>query len=62
MDLQLRQKYRVNLVLIKRGDHDKAKKAERNAIINVMPDTIIYEGDILMMAGSDSDLVKLPQE
>ncbi len=63
MDLQLRQKYNVNLVLIKRGEHGKAKKQEKGAIINVpMPNTPIYEGDILMVAGSDADLAKLPQE
>jgi trk system potassium uptake protein TrkA len=63
MDLQLRQKYSVNLVAIKRGEHGKAKKAERGQIINVpMPNTVIYEGDILMVAGSDADLAQLPQE
>ena len=63
MDLQLRQKYNVNLVAIKRGEESKAKKSERGQIINVpMPNTVIYEGDILMVAGSDADLVKLPQE
>ena len=63
MDLQLRQKYNVNLVAIKRGEHGKAKKQEKGQIINVpMPNTIIYEGDILMVAGSDADLAKLPQE
>jgi trk system potassium uptake protein TrkA len=63
MDLQLRQKYNVNLILIKRGEHSKQKKDEKGRIINVpMPSTIIYEDDILMVAGSDHDLVKLPQE
>jgi trk system potassium uptake protein TrkA len=63
MDLQLRQKYNVNLVLIKRGEHSKAKKSEKGAIINVpLPNTIIYQDDILMVAGSDADLAKLPQE
>jgi len=63
MDLQLRQKYNVNLVLIKRGENSKAKKSEKGAIINVpMPNTIIYQDDILMVAGSDADLAKLPQE
>jgi len=63
MDLQLRQKYSVNLVAIKRGEHSKTKKSEKGGIINVpMPNTIIYEDDILMVAGSDADLVKLPQE
>ncbi len=61
LDLQFRQKYGVNLVSIKRGEktNDTKKKGE---IINVpLPDTVIYEGDILMVAGSDADLAKLPQ-
>ena len=63
MDLQLRQKYRVNLVAIKRGESSKAKKSEKGDIINVpMPNTVIYKDDILMVAGSDTDLAKLPQE
>ena len=63
MDLQLRQKYNVNLVAIKRGEHSKGKKSEKGAIINVpMPNTVIYQDDILMVAGSDADLAKLPQE
>ena len=63
MELQLRQKYNVNLVLIKRGEHTEAKKSEKGKIINVpMPNTIIYQHDILMVAGSDADLAKLPQE
>ncbi|MHC4125869.1 MAG: potassium channel family protein [Planctomycetota bacterium] len=63
MDLQLRQKYSITLVAIKRGEHGKAKKSEKDQIINVpMPNTIIYQDDILMVAGSDADLAKLPQE
>jgi trk system potassium uptake protein TrkA len=63
MDIQLRQKYNVNLVGIKRDENSKAKKAEKRGIINVpMPNTVIYENDILMVAGSDADLAKLPQE
>ena len=63
MDLQLRQKYNINLVAIKRGDESKDKKSDKGDILNVpMPNTIIYAGDILMVAGSDADLVKLPQE
>jgi trk system potassium uptake protein TrkA len=61
VDLQLRQKYNVNLVAIKRGEHEWAKKADE--IINVpMPETVIYKGDILIIAGSDHDLAKLPQK
>jgi trk system potassium uptake protein TrkA len=63
MELQLRQKYNVNLVAIKRGDAAKAKKPKGDGIINVpMPNTVIYAGDTLMVAGSDADLEKLPQE
>jgi trk system potassium uptake protein len=63
MDLQLRQKYKVNLVIIKRNDEAKARRNEKESIINIpMPDTIVYADDILMVAGSDTDLAKLPQE
>jgi trk system potassium uptake protein TrkA len=66
MDLQLRQKYNVNLVAIKRSEHSRSKKSdksEKGGIINVpMPNTVIYKDDILMVAGSDADLAKLPQE
>jgi trk system potassium uptake protein TrkA len=63
MDLQLRQKYSVNLVAIKRGRTHKDKRTKAEAIINVpMPNTVIYAGDTLMVAGSDTDLEKLPQE
>lgn len=63
MDLQLRQKYNVNLVLIKRGEEAKARKDEKESIISFpMPDTTVYINDILMVAGSDADLARLPQE
>jgi trk system potassium uptake protein TrkA len=63
MDLQLRQKYKVNLVAIKRDEHGNKKKADSAKIINVpMPSTVVHENDILMVAGSDADLAKLPQE
>jgi len=73
-DLELRKKYNVNLVAIKR-EHSRARKSgktlatqlplesEKGGIINVpLPNTVIYEGDILLVAGSDTDLAKLPQE
>jgi trk system potassium uptake protein TrkA len=63
MDLQLRQKYNLNLVLIKHNGVAWGKKAEHDSIINVpAPDTIVQEGDVLMAAGSDEDLARLPQE
>ncbi len=63
MDLQLRQKYNVNLVLIKRNGEAWGHKSERDSIINVpTPDTVVQEGDILMVAGADADLARLPQE
>ena len=63
MSLQLRQKYNVNLVAIKRGELSQQKKQAKGTIINVpMPSTVIYIDDILMVAGSDADLAKLPHE
>ena len=62
LDLQFRQKYGVNLVSIKRGEKAEDVK-QKGEIINVpLPDTVIYEDDIMMIAGSDEDLAKLPQE
>lgn len=61
MDLQLRQKYNVNLVAIKRSEENLAEDEDR--VINVpMPETLVYASDILMVAGSDFDLSRLPQE
>lgn len=60
MDLQLRQKYSINLVAIKRAGGEEKKEQD---IINVpLPTTVIYANDTLMVAGSDKDLAKLPQE
>jgi len=60
-ELQLRQKYNVNLVAIRRNVLDKDMKAAD--IINVpMPDTVINTGDILMVAGADQNLIRLPKE
>jgi len=62
LDLQLRQKYNVNLVAIKRGEHEWTKDT-KDEIINVpMPETVIYDGDILVISGSDADLARLPQK
>lgn len=60
MDLQLRQKYSINLVAIKRAGDEESKEQD---IINVpLPTTVIYANDTLMVAGSDKDLARLPQE
>jgi K+/H+ antiporter YhaU regulatory subunit KhtT len=61
MDLQLRQKYNINLVAVKRAEENIDKK--NKDIINVpMPNTVVYAGDVLMVAGSEQDLTQLPQE
>ncbi len=61
MDLQLRQKYKINLVAIKR-DEANLEKSEKEIINVPMPNTVIYSSDVLMVAGSDQDLANLPQE
>jgi len=63
MELQLRQKYNINLIAIKRSETAKFISGETDEIINVpMPETVIYTGDILMVVGSDADIAKLPHE
>ncbi len=61
MDLGLRQKYNVNLIAIKRSESGEGKKGEKDIINVPLPNTVIYADDILMVAGSDQDLAKLPQ-
>ena len=61
-DLQLRRKFNVNLVAIRRHEFETGVE-EKDEIINVpMPNTVVHKGDILMIAGSDGDLAKLPEE
>jgi trk system potassium uptake protein TrkA len=62
MDLQLRQKYNLNLVAIKQSEEGAGKKEPRDMISVPMPNTVVYQGDVLMIAGSDVDLSRLPQE
>jgi trk system potassium uptake protein TrkA len=63
MDLQLRQKFKINLVAIKRAEIANDKKTISQDIVHVpMPTTVINEGDILMVAGSDADLANIPQD
>ncbi len=59
-ELQLRLKYNLNLVAIKRT---AAVSSEAEEVINVpMPETMVYKDDVLMIAGRDADLSRLPQE
>ena len=61
-NLRLREKYNVNLVLIRRGRNSKAEKDEQEIINVPLPETVIYQDDILMIAGADADLANLPAE
>lgn len=62
MELELRQKYNVNLIAITRAAVGEETKASKDTINVPTADTIIYEGDTLMVAGSEKDLATLPQE
>jgi trk system potassium uptake protein TrkA len=62
VELQLRQKYNVNLVLVKHNGEGAAGREDGSIIDVPEPDTVVHEGDILMVAGSDADLARLPQE
>jgi trk system potassium uptake protein TrkA len=61
MELQLRQKYNVNLVAIQRAEPKKFGESH-DTITVPAPDTVIYSADVLMIAGSDDDIARLPQE
>jgi len=63
IDLQLRKKYRVNLIgLRSQGEiTDEEKKSEK--LIQIpQPDTVIQQGDILWLVGKDDDLATLPEK
>jgi trk system potassium uptake protein len=61
IELQLRKKYHVNLIAIKRSENNERDLSPE--VINVpRPDDVIYKDDVLMVAGSDEDLAKLPQD
>jgi trk system potassium uptake protein len=61
----LRAKYRVNLVAIKRttaGKDHHGNAEEQESVHLPMPDDTIQRGDVLVLAGSDEDLARMPQE
>ena len=59
-ELQLRQQYDVNLALVKPAQGQEKDEAPLPHVPRAK--TVIHEGDILMVIGSDDDLAKLPQE
>jgi trk system potassium uptake protein TrkA len=63
----LRAKYGVNLVAIKRkialeATDGKGEPEFREVVSLPTPDDVIQEGDVLVLAGSDQDLNRLPRE
>ncbi len=64
-ELQLRTKYHVNLVAIKRPvlEEENGETVEKGRIISVPhPDDTIQSGDVLVVIGTDEALAKLPRE
>jgi len=63
MELQLRKKYHVNLIGLRPIGVLKEGKQPTGPIINVpLPETIINEGDLMWLVGSDEDLAALPDK
>lgn len=64
--LDLRAKYHINLIAIKRPTivpEVQGTPAPREEVISVpRPDDLILPGDVLVVVGSNSDLAKLPKE
>ncbi|MBN1765365.1 MAG: TrkA family potassium uptake protein [Sedimentisphaerales bacterium] len=63
-ELNLRKKYHVNLISLRRSDTpvQDGKKVAREVINVPLPDTVINEGDILWLVGSDENLSALPMK
>lgn len=65
-DLQVRKKYRVNVVAVHRSQEAPGAaegKPEGHAVISVpMADTAIREGDVLLVIGNDDAIRALPAE
>ena len=64
LELNLRKKFQVNLIgLRKAEDITEDIKKTSGPVINVpLPETIIHEGDLLWLVGSDDDLAQLPNK
>lgn len=65
MELDLRKKYNVNLITIKRQTRvmKKGREEVEDHIIGVpLPETLIQEGDILVLMGTEKDIQRLIEE
>jgi len=62
LELQLRNKYRVNLIGLRHSNQlaEAEQKLSRQVISVPMPETVIKEGDVLWLVGSDEDLAAMP--
>ncbi|MBN2210492.1 MAG: TrkA family potassium uptake protein [Sedimentisphaerales bacterium] len=59
-ELNLRKKYRVNLISLRRAAEGESGEGE---IISVpLPETIIHAGDTLWLVGADDDMANLPDK
>jgi len=62
IDLQLRKKYRVNLIgLRSQGEITDEEKKSKKLIKLPQPETVFQPGDILWLVGTDEDLANLPE-
>ncbi len=63
IDLQLRKKYRVNLIGLRpHGEITDEEKKSKKLIKMPQPETIIQKSDILWLVGADEDLANLPEK
>jgi len=66
LELDLRNRYRVNLIAIKRREPDVNDQGERitREVINDIPQStdVLHEGDLLVLVGTDDVLEALPQK
>jgi Trk K+ transport system NAD-binding subunit len=60
-DLNLRQKYKINVVAIRRPAGEKAGVVERYEVVIPLPDTMVMVGDILWVIASNEAISGIPQ-
>ena len=63
-NLELRSKYEVNLVVIRRPVEDSTEENGEQAYESIVPrpDDVIEASDVLVIVGSESSLARLPRE
>ena len=59
---EIRRKYRLNVLGVRRGDPSRKARAERPRVEQPVPDYVIADGDTLLLVGDARDLARFVSE